>query len=389
MSEYLLNTYAKNSTNFVKGNNARLYDDKNNEYIDFGAGIAVVSVGHANKRVLDAINDQASKIIHISNLFGIELQERLAQKMVELSGYDMKVFFGNSGAEANEGAIKIARRYGELNKNKSTKTNRTKIITLKNSFHGRTLATLKATGQSNMHKSFGPFPDGFEYAENISDVYNHIDSNTVAVMFELILGEGGVSAWDKEEVQKLATHLKSQDILLIIDEVQTGVYRTGEFLCSNLYGITPDVISLAKGLAGGVPIGAVMTTLKDIFVPGDHGSTFGGNYLSSRAALEVLSILEEAQEEMENNMQYFEKELLIIASKYNLSLTGIGYMRGMKLKDDDTLKAVAEQCLSNKLVVLKSGNSTLRFLPPLTITKEEIDIGISRLKDSLKSVLIK
>lgn len=381
MSQYLLNTYKRNTTNFISGKNARLYDTNNNEYIDFGAGIGVVSVGHSNTQLANAITDQANKIIHISNLFTIDLQEKLAQKLVTLSTYNnMKVFFANSGAEANEGAIKIARKYGQ-------DSNRSKIITLINSFHGRTIATLKATGQSDMHKSFGPFPDGFDYAKDLSDVYNHIDGDTIAVMIELISGEGGVQEKDKQEVQKLAKYLKEKNILLIIDEVQTGIYRTGELLASNIYGITPDIITLAKGLAGGVPIGAVMTSLVDVLGNGDHGSTFGGNYLSSRAGIEVLDILTKSKSQINENINYLQNRLLDIANEYNLKLTGIGYMRGLKIKDDETLISIIQKCLDNGLVILKSGNSTLRFLPPLSITVDELDQGLNILNKVLKDTL--
>jgi acetylornithine aminotransferase len=202
----------------------------------------------------------------------------------------MACFFGNSGAEANEGAIKIARKYGET----KFDNKRYKVITLEHSFHGRTITTVKATGQASMHKDdFAPYPDGFSFDAKINDIYNSIDDETVAVMIELVQGEGGVQPFDKGEIQKLAKFLKENDILLIVDEVQTGAFRTGEFLASNLYEIEPDIITLAKGVGGGVPIGIVMTKHKDIFVPGDHGSTFGGNFLSTRAALEVCKILEE------------------------------------------------------------------------------------------------
>ena len=290
---YVLNTYARNYVNFVSGTNATLKDDKDNNYIDFTSGIGVVSVGHGNKKVADAIYKQVSNITHISNLYAIEPQALLAQKIVELSGYDMACFFGNSGAEANEGAIKIARKYGHEKFNDK----KFKVVTLENSFHGRTITTVKASGQTAMHKeSFSPYPDGFSFDASIKDVYNSIDEKTVAVMIELVQGEGGVQPLDKKDVQDLASYLKKNDILLIVDEVQTGAYRTGEFLASNLYDITPDIITMAKGVGGGVPIGIVLTSKKDLLVPGDHGSTFGGNYLSTSAALCVCNILQEIKE---------------------------------------------------------------------------------------------
>ena len=311
---YVLPTYGRQNINFVAGKNAVLIDSEGKEYIDFAAGIAVCSVGHANERLTKAICEQASKVIHVSNLYYIGPQAECARRIVQLSGYDMKCFFGNSGAEANEGAIKIARKYGE----EGGQPKRYKIITLDHSFHGRTITALKATGQESMHNYFGPFPDGFVYAKNIDEIESLIDDHTVAVMIELVQGEGGVQPQDRAKVQALAAMLKERDVLLMVDEVQTGIYRTGEFLASNLYGITPDVITLAKGLGGGVPIGVVMTSKKDIFAPGDHGSTFGGNYLSTAAANEVLDILEAMKEsgELDERLLYFETSLAKFASTH-------------------------------------------------------------------------
>jgi len=261
---YVLHSYGRNYVNFTHAKGARVWDDRNNAYIDFTSGIGVVSVGHANERVSDAICDQAHKIIHISNLQVIEPQAKLAQRIVELSGYDMGVFFANSGAEANEGAIKIARKYGETRFEKK----RYKVITLEHSFHGRTITTVKATGQEHFHTPhFSPYPDGFSYEKSIDDVYRAIDDETVAVLIELVQGEGGVQPFDKAQIQALAKHLQKAGVLLIVDEVQTGVYRTGEFLASNLYEIKPDIITLAKGVGGGVPVGIVMTSKKEIFSP--------------------------------------------------------------------------------------------------------------------------
>ncbi len=385
--EYVLHTYARNYVNFTHGHNATLYDDTGQDYIDLTSGIGVVSVGHANPRLSQAICDQAKKIIHISNLFAIEPQALLAKRVVELSGYDMRLFFANSGAEANEGAIKIARKYGEVD----GQIKRYKIVTLKHSFHGRTITALKATGQEAMHTYFGPFPDGFVYAENIEQVPQLLDDHTVAVMIELIQGEGGVEPQDKAAVQRLAKSLKERDILLIVDEVQTGIYRTGELLASNLYEIEPDIITLAKGLGGGVPIGAVMTRLKEIFAPGDHGSTFGGNYLSTRAALEVLDILEEEKESgaLDHRMIYFEERLKAIADKFSNLFekeVGLGLMRGLRAKEADIQKEIIKKAFEERVLVLKAGRNTVRFLPPLTITKEEIDEGLGRFERALETL---
>ena len=386
--EYVLHTYARNYVNFKKGVNATLTDDKAKDYIDFTSGIGVVSVGHGNKQVADAICKQVNNITHISNLYAIEPQAKLAQKLSELSGYDMGTFFSNSGAEANEGAIKIARKYGET----KFDNKRYKVITLAHSFHGRTITTVKATGQKKMHTpNFSPYPEGFSYNKHIEDIYNSVDDETIAVMIELVQGEGGVQPFEKSEIQKLAKFLKEKGLLLIIDEVQTGIYRTGEFLASNLYEIEPDIITLAKGLGGGVPIGAVMTKHKDIFAPGDHGSTFGGNYLSSTSASEVLNILEDYKNcgALDEAIIYFEKKLTILYNKYkNLFYkeVGLGFMRGLRVNDEETLSSIINNAFDEGLLVLKAGKITLRFLPPLTITKEEIDEGFKRLENAISKI---
>lgn len=385
--KYVLPTYGRQNVSFVKGKNALLTDSEGKQYIDFAAGIAVCSVGHGNERLTKAICDQVSNLIHVSNLYYIEPQGECARRIVELSGYDMKCFFANSGAEANEGAIKIARKYGEVD----GMPKRYKIITLEHSFHGRTITALKATGQESMHTYFGPFPDGFVYAKTVEEVESLLDDHTVAVMVELVQGEGGVQPQDREKMQALEKKLKERDILLMVDEVQTGIYRTGEFLASNLYGINPDVVTLAKGLAGGVPIGVVMTSKKDIFAPGDHGSTFGGNYLSTAAAIEVLDILEELKQsgELDHTLIYFEQKLGAFAAQHPaifLGHVGLGLMRGLRVADGDTLAKIINAAREAGVIVLKSGRNTLRFLPPLTITKEEIDEGFVRLEKAMASL---
>ena len=386
--EYVLNTYARTYVNFTKGVNATLYDDKGSDYIDFTSGIGVTSVGHGNMQVANKIFEQVSNLTHTSNLYSIKPQALLAKKIQELCNYDIRVFFANSGAEANEGAIKIARTYGET----KFANKRYKIITLENSFHGRTITTVKATGQASMHQSkFAPYPDGFTFNSSIDDIYNCIDDETVAVMIELVQGEGGVQPFDKKEIQELAKFLKDNDILLIVDEVQTGIYRTGEFLASNLYEITPDIITLAKGLGGGVPIGAVLTTHKDIFTIGDHGSTFGGNYLVTAASLEVLDILEKLKDSgtLDETIIYFTNKLNEIYENNKeifIANVGLGLMRGLRAKDGDTLATVIKTAFEHKIMVLKAGKNTMRLLPALTISKSEIDEGFKRLQIALDKV---
>ncbi len=385
--EYVLHTYGRNYINFKYGKNATLYDENEKDYIDFTSGIGVVSVGHGNDMLSEAICTQAKNIIHISNLFLIEPQAILAKKIVELSGFDMRVFFANSGAEANEGAIKIARKYGEV----EGEPKRYKIITLQNSFHGRTITALKATGQEKMHNFFGPFPDGFVYAKDIDEVLGLCDDKCVAVMIELVQGEGGVEPQDKEKVQKLSKKLKEKDILLIVDEVQTGIYRTGEFFASNLYEIEPDIITVAKGLAGGVPIGGVLTRLKDVFSPGDHGSTFGGNYLSTTAANAVLKILEEDKTSgrLDEKMIYFSSKLNEFAKNHKELIdeaVGLGLMRGLRINSSENLTKIINESFKQRVLLLKAGRNTLRFLPPITISQEEIDLGFERLENAFKNI---
>ena len=385
--KYVLPTYARTPVSFVKGENATLYDAKGKKYIDFTSGIAVVSVGHGNKRLSEALCKQAREIIHISNLYYIAPQAKAAQKVVETSGYDMQCFFANSGAEANEGAIKIARKYGEVD----GEVKRYKIITLKHSFHGRTITTVKATGQEKMHNYFGPFPDGFVYAESLEEIETLIDDHTVGVMIELVQGEGGVEPLEKAKVQRLAKILKERDVLLIVDEVQTGVYRTGAFLASNLYEIRPDIITLAKGVGGGVPVGIVMTSKKSVFSPGDHGSTFGGNYLSATAVCEVVDILNEEKKsgKLDETIAYFDAKLQAFFETHRDRFTkkvGIGMMAGLRCKDAQTLDSIVDEARKEGVMVLKAGRNTLRLLPPLTITAKEIDEGFAALHNALAAL---
>ena len=382
--QYVLPTYGRGNIEFVSAKNATLSDSNGKKYIDFTSGIGVVSVGHANERVNAALCEQLSQITHISNLYYMAPQANAAQKIVEASGYDMQCFFGNSGAEANEGAIKIARKHGE----RDGEIKRYKIITLKHSFHGRTITTVKATGQESMHNYFGPFPDGFVYADDIESIESLLDEHTAGVMIELIQGEGGVEPQDKAKVQALAKLLKEKEIPLIVDEVQTGAYRTGTFTASQLYELEPEIITLAKGVGGGVPVGIVMTSLKNVLSTGDHGSTFGGNYLSARAVCEVVDILEElnAQGVLKETSEYFNTSLEAFYQKYTQIFTqkvGIGMMCGLRTKDADTLASIINLAKENGVMLLKAGRNTLRFLPPLTITKEEIDEGFKALNAAM------
>ena len=386
--KYLLPLYNRLDVAFVKGKKAILYDEKNKDYIDFASGVGVNSLGYANKKIVKTIKEQAKNILHSSNIYHIKPQEKCAKKIVELSTYDMQCFFCNSGAEANESAIKLARKYGNISFPKA----KYKIITIKNSFHGRTIATLKATAQEDKHKHFGPYPDGFIYAEDINEAISLIDDSTVAVMLELIQGEGGIFMQDIAVVKKLEKTLKEKKLLLIIDEIQTGVYRSGNFLISQYFKIKPDIITLAKGLATGIPIGVMMTSVKDIFTFGDHGSTFGGNHLSTTVSCKVLDILEKYSNSgtLQENIKFFDSYLLYFMNKYpNLFVqkNGHGFMQGLVLKDDTKLNELIKSSLKNGLLILKSGKNIIRFLPPLNITKKEMIKGFKRFENSIIETL--
>ncbi|MDA3079848.1 MULTISPECIES: acetylornithine transaminase [unclassified Campylobacter] len=384
---FLMDNYGRVDVNFVKGSGAILLDDKRKKYIDFGSGIGVCSLGHANKKLAKVISKQARTLLHTSNIYKIAPQEGLAKKMSEFLGFETYAFFCNSGAEANEAAIKMARKYG------TTKFEKKKyeILTLKNSFHGRTIATLCATGQDKFHPEiFAPYIDGFKFFDGIDEIIENIGENTVAVMIELVQGEGGIKPLDKEKVQKLARILQEKKLLLITDEVQCGVFRTGEFVTSKIYGIKPDIITFAKGLAGGIPIGATLAK-ENILSAGEHGSTFGGNFLATTTALATLNELGKLKVtgKLDGTIKIFRKKLDKIVSdnpEIFEKRVGLGLMQGLVLKDEKNLGIIFDKALKNGLLVLKSGKNTLRFLPPLNITKAEIKEGFERLKAVLKEI---
>ena len=385
---YLMDNFARVKVALVRGEGSIVYDETGKDYVDFGAGIGVNCLGHANEIVLEAIGTQAAQIIHGSNIYRILPQEALAQKISELLGYRTYAVFCNSGAEANEAAIKMARKYGTVN----FPNKKFEILTLRNSFHGRTLATLQATGQEKFHPEiFAPYMPGFKFFDDIEEIIAHIDENSVAVMIELVQGEGGIKPLDKASVQKLAAVLKEKKLLLITDEVQCGVYRTGEFATSQIYGIRPDIITFAKGLAGGVPIGACVAQ-QNIFAPGEHGSTFGGNFLATSTALAVLSQLQflKASGKLDKTIKRFIKKLDGLAADYPSLIekrVGLGLMQGLVLRDEKNLSEIFNKALQNGLLILKSGKRTLRFLPALNIKKSEIKEGFARLRKSLDEIV--
>ncbi|MBR2159314.1 MAG: aspartate aminotransferase family protein [Campylobacter sp.] len=374
----LMNNYSRADVGFVRGDGAILWDDSGKDYIDFASGIGVCALGHSHKGVAKIISKQSKTLLHTSNLYNIAPQTRLANKISNLLGGVYELFFANSGAEANECAIKLARKYGYSNGKKS------EIISLKNSFHGRTIATLAMTGQDKFHPDdFAPYPDGFKFYNSIDEIIENLNENTAAVIIELVQGEGGINPLDKEKVQKLARVLSERDILLITDEVQCGVYRTGEFITAKIYEIEPDIITFAKGLGNGVPIGACASK-KAIFTPGDHGSTFGGGFLVTSVAKYVLNELENLKNsgKLDKKIAKFEKKLEKLVSKNSdifEKRVGIGLMQGIVVKDVEFLAKIVAKALECGVLVLRSGSNTLRFLPPLNLSKKELKEGFIRL----------
>lgn len=374
----LMNNYSRADVGFVRGDGAILWDNSGKDYIDFASGIGVCALGHSHKGVAKVVAKQAKTLLHTSNLYNIAPQAKLANKISNLLGGGYELFFANSGAEANECAIKLARKFG-FNKGRKSE-----IISLKNSFHGRTIATLAMTGQDKFHPDeFGAYPDGFKFYDSIDDIIANLNENTAAVIIELVQGEGGINPLDKDKVQNLAKILNQKDILLITDEVQCGVYRTGEFVTSKLYDITPDIITFAKGLGNGVPISACATR-KSIFSPGDHGSTFGGGFLVTSVAEYVLSELEtlKSSGKLNKTIAKFEKNLEKLVSKNSdifEKRVGIGLMQGIVVKDVEFLAKIVAKALECGLLILRSGKDTLRFLPPLNLSKKEMKEGFIRL----------
>ena len=375
--QYMMHAYGRFQTALVSGKGAVAKDVDGKEYVDFTSGIGVNCLGYCDDGWVKAVSEQVATLQHISNLYYSPLQTELSKKLCALTGFD-KVFLCNSGAEANECAIKIARKYSFDKYGKG----RQKIITLVNSFHGRTVTTLAATGQDVFHNFFFPFTEGFEYAEanNIDSVKKCIDNEVCAVFIELIQGEGGVMPLDKEFVNEIEKICKEEDILLMIDEVQTGISRTGAFYCYQNYGIQPDVITSAKGLAGGLPMGACLCVekLADVLGAGTHGTTFGGNPIACAGAKEVLSRVatEDFLKEVNAKGEYIREKLQTMA---NVSeVRGMGMMIGI-VTEKDNAKEIAKKCVENGLLILTAKN-LLRLLPPLNITYEEIDRGLNILK---------
>ena len=381
-NKHVMGTYGRYDVVTQKGSGRTAVDENGREYIDFGSGIGTISLGYCNEEWADAVCEQVRSVQHTSNYYYTKVQADFADVLCEKTGYS-KVFFGNSGAEANECAIKLARKYSFDKYGKDAK--RYNIITLVNSFHGRTLCTLSATGQDVFHNYFFPFVEGFINVEanNIDDLRAKTDDSVCAVMFEFVQGEGGVIPLDKAFVDEIFKLCAEKDILTIADEVQTGVGRTGKLLASQHYNVKPNITTLAKGLAGGIPIGACLADEKcaDVLVKGTHGSTFGGNPIACAGGLVVLSKAgdERFLAEVREKGDYLRAKLLEIPEVEGID--GLGMMIGIRLKTKNAAD-VCKAAVENGLLLL-TAKTKLRLLPPLNITKEEIDKGIEILKKLL------
>ncbi|MBY7025470.1 MULTISPECIES: acetylornithine/succinylornithine family transaminase [Clostridium] len=379
-----------NSYNFLEpvmsyGDGVYLYDINNNKYLDFTSGIGVNSLGYNDEDWIQATTTQLKTLQHNSNIFYNNTTVKLAKKLTETSNMS-KVFFANSGAEANEGAIKLARKYSY----DKYGYGRNKILSLVQSFHGRTITTLKATGQEKFHKYFYPFTDGFDYvkANDIEDFKNHLNTDVCAIILEAIQGEGGVLPLDKNFVEQVVKTCNDNDILVIFDEVQCGIARTGTMFGFNHFDVEPDIVTVAKGLGGGLPIGGVLCSKKvhNTFTPGDHGSTFGGNPVACSGALVVLEKLcnENSFDEIYKKGEFVKDLLRKSNNPHILSVRGSGLMLGIQVDISPSL--IQNEALKKGLIVLTAGKDVIRLLPPLIISKNQLHEGLCTLLDVLNSI---
>lgn len=393
-SEYILSLYGRPDIIFSHGNGCYLYDLAGREYLDFAAGIAVNALGHNNPKIINAIKEQCSQIIHLSNLYHnqnpVELAKLIVAGLKEEERFKEggKVFFGNSGTEANEAAIKFARRYGKtINQNKS------KIISFKHAFHGRSLGALSATPNPKYQTPFSPLTPGFEYAiyNNIESADKAIDENVCGVIVEVVQGEGGLTPIKQEFVEFLRKKCDEVGAVLIFDEIQTGMGRTGKLYAHQHFGVCPDIMTLAKPLGGGIPIGATVMTnaVASTIKPGDHGTTFGGNCLATHVGQTVFKEISEPSflKNVEETGEYMRKRLreeIAANSSIVKDVRGLGLMIGMELTPNVTPADLANIARQKGLLVITAGLNTLRILPPLIITKKEVDRAVEILAESVK-----
>jgi acetylornithine/N-succinyldiaminopimelate aminotransferase len=382
--KYVMNTYGRLPLAIVRGKGATVWDADGKEYLDFVSGIAVNNLGHCHPQVVKAVQDQAENLFHCSNLYWIEPQIKLAKMLVQNSCFD-KVFFCNSGGEANEGAIKLARKYAK----KHWGADKYEIITMKQSFHGRTLATLTATGQEKFHHGYEPLPAGFTYApfNDLEALKNTIGPHTCAVLLEPVQGEGGVVPGQDDFIKGVRKLCNENNLLFIVDEVQCGLGRTGKLFAYQHYDIEPDIMTLAKALGGGAPIGALLAKeeVAQAFQPGDHAATFGGNPLVTAAGVAALTVI--LEEDLAQNAQmigeYFVIKLEALRKKYDFikEVRGKGLMIGVEC--DREVAGIIGECLSKGLLILSAGPKVLRFLPPLNITFHQVDQAMEILESAL------
>lgn len=385
-NNHLMNTYSQWPVTFISGEGAYLKDDKGDAYLDFVGGIAVNALGYKHEGLAAVIREVLdSGVLHVSNLYYNAHVLEAAKKLAALSGME-KVFFCNSGAEANEAALKLARKWGS-GKNKST------IISMLDSFHGRTYAAVTATGQKKYHRHFAPLPPGFVYAHfnDLDSVKALVDERTCAVIVEPIQGEGGIVPATKEFLHGLRDLCDRHELLLIYDEVQCGMGRSGKPFAHQLYGVKPDILTTAKALAGGVPAGAMLTQgeASDVFVPGDHASTFGGNALAARAIIYMCDTLQEKAflshvEAMGRYLRMKLEELKVQFPNLITAVRGVGLINGIALTIPP--KEVVAKCFEKKLLLASAGSNVVRFVPPLIITEKEIDAAVKILQESLSEV---
>lgn len=383
--EHVVNSYGRLDLIITHGEGVYLYDQDENKYLDFTSGIGVSSLGYGHEKWVKATSKQLNTIAHASNIFHTEPGLKLAKELTEKANMS-KVFFANSGAEANEGSIKLARKYSY----DKYGTGRSKILTLIQSFHGRTITTLKATGQEKFHKYFYPFTEGFDYvkANDIEDFKEKLTDDVCAIMLEAIQGEGGVIPLDNEFVQEVVKICNEKDVLVIFDEVQCGIGRTGKMFGYNNFNVEADIVSVAKGLGAGLPIGGILCSSKvaDVFKPGDHGSTFGANPVVCAGSLVVLDeICNEKYLEKIAERGAYVKELIEEAKNPQvIDVRGIGLMIGIKVKCDPAL--VQKEAIKKGLLVLTAGKDVVRLLPPLVITKNELKAGLDIILDILSNI---
>lgn len=388
-SEYMMPTYSRLPVVFLKGSMQYLWDIENNKYIDYIAGYGCLNVGHSNKYIVKAVKRQVEKLIQPSNVYYNLPQVELAEKLCKLTGFGSKVFFANSGSESIEGAIKLARKYST----DKYGNERYGVITFERSFHGRTMGALSATAQPKKQRAFEPLLEGFKYAEfnNIDSVRELIDKNTCAIMLEPVQGEGGVYPAEKGFMKDLKEICIKNDILLILDEVQTGFGRTGKMFAYENYNIVPDILVVAKSLGGGMPIGAIISTsdISKTFTPGVHGSTFGGNAASCAAGLAVIDYIlnNELSRKAKELGNYFISRLARLEKKYSVisEVRGTGLMVGLEFSEPVAARLVSE-ALEDGLVINKVSDHTLRFLPPLVIKKSHLNKLIKWLDLKIKDI---